>query len=67
MYYGGAKMTNREWLNSLSDEEFAKYLSIVAQYGNDLYPTEICAAYLTATDEFSYEFVDEFESWLKGV
>lgn len=58
-------MTNREWLNSLSDEELAKYLSTVAQYGNDLYPTEICTAYQTATDEIGFEFVDEFESWLK--
>ena len=60
-------MTNREWLNSLSDEELAKFLSVVAQYGSDLYPTEICEAYLTAQDNFSYEFVDEFESWLKRV
>lgn len=58
-------MTNREWLNSLSDDELAKYLSIVADYGDAFFPNELFITYQTATINMKYQHAPDFAEWLK--
>lgn len=59
-------MTNREWLNSLSDDELAKYLSIVADYGNAFFPNELFITYQTANRNMEYQHAPDFTGWLKA-
>ena len=58
-------MTNREWLNSLSDDELAKYLSIVADYGDAFFPNELFITYQTANSNMEYQHAPDFTGWLK--
>jgi len=57
-------ITNRKWLESLSDDEFAEVLSLIAQYGNDLSISDIFVAHLTQKKKLS-EYEAEYKDWLK--
>ena len=59
-------MTNREWLESLTDEEMAKYLTIVAMYGNDFTAISLIEIFVTATNAMEYEYAPEYTDWLKA-
>ncbi len=59
-------MTNREYLNSLSDEELARFFSIVADYGDAFLPNELLITYQTATKDMKYQHAQDFEQWLQA-
>ena len=59
-------MRNRDWLNSLSDEELARFFSIVADYGDAFFPNELFITYQTATKDMKYPYAQDFEEWLQA-